>query len=209
MRRVGTGGSVESYRFVENSVVGTGALVDERGVNVGRERRSDLAHGLGGAIELGFVEVAAADHGLNATGGIVDGDERSLCAGVLLEAYTGGAVRRERENPDVTDVARLQNIRELLLGPGSVGLSEGCGVASKLERGDAGAGRRNHGVNVSVGIGLVIPVEVSVFFDGQALGENVLQMSLPAMPALIGGEAVEERLVGGLLQIHIERGVNF
>src|SRR5207253_109238 len=64
VRRVRAGGSFEADRLVENGVVGAGALIDDRSVNVGLERRADLTQGLGGAVEFGVVEVASADHGL-------------------------------------------------------------------------------------------------------------------------------------------------
>src|ERR1035441_1565110 len=42
------------------------------------ERRPDLAQSLRGAVELGEVEIAAADHGLDLSGRVIDGDERSF-----------------------------------------------------------------------------------------------------------------------------------
>ena len=44
--------------------------------------------------------------------------------------------------------------------------------------------------------------------ERRVAGQNILQMASPAVTALIGGQAVEHGAVGGVLQVHIERGVN-
>ena len=44
--------------------------------------------------------------------------------------------------------------------------------------------------------------------QGDVVGKNVFEMPLPSMAALICGNAVKHGLVGGPLQIHIERGVD-
>src|SRR5205807_7177987 len=43
VRRVRAGGSLKSYRRVENGVAGAAALVDHGGIDVRLERRTDLA----------------------------------------------------------------------------------------------------------------------------------------------------------------------
>ena len=108
------------------------------GVDVRLERRADLPPGLSDAVEFGFVEVAAADHGQDAAGGVVERQQRALRAGILFEAHFCGAVRAQRENLDVADVAGLENVCHLGGGPGDVGLAERGGVAAELQRGDAG-----------------------------------------------------------------------
>ena len=47
-----------------------------------------------------------------------------------------------------------------------------------------------------------------VIVERVAVCEHVVELALPAMPALIGGESIGEGFVGGLLQIEIERGVD-
>src|SRR2546421_9032735 len=63
-------------------------------------------------------------------------------------------------------------------------------------------------MDVAVDLRFIVPIGMSVLFDGQPLGQNVFQMSFPSVPALVGGKAIEHRLVGGFLQVHVERGVN-
>ena len=208
VRRVGARRRVEADGLVEDRVVGAGTFVDDRGVDVGLEGRADLAHGLRGAVEFGFVEVASADQGLDAAGGVVDGEQRALSAGVLLEADACRAVRAERKNLDVADVAGLENVRELLLRPGDVGLTERGGVAAELQRSDSGAGGGDESVDVSVDFGLVIPVRVGIFLEDCSLGDDVFEMTLPAVAALVGGQAVEHGLIRGLLHVDVERGVD-
>ena len=63
-------------------------------------------------------------------------------------------------------------------------------------------------VRVSVDFRLLIPIRIFVFLELLTLGNYVHEGAVPAMPAFVGGEAVEQRLARGLLQIHIERGVD-
>src|SRR6266849_2756623 len=74
--RIRAGGSLKGYRRVQNSVIGAAALVNRCGVDVWLERRPDLAQSLRGAVELGEIEVTTADHGLDLSGRVIDGDER-------------------------------------------------------------------------------------------------------------------------------------
>jgi hypothetical protein len=48
-------------------------------------KRTNLAAGLGGAVELAAGKADTAHHRTNLTGVIVDGDERALDCGWLLE----------------------------------------------------------------------------------------------------------------------------
>ena len=63
-------------------------------------------------------------------------------------------------------------------------------------------------MDVAVHLWIVVPVRMLIFFEDGALSYHILQMVFPAMAALVSGQAVEHRLVRGLLQIHVERGVN-
>ena len=44
--------------------------------------------------------------------------------------------------------------------------------------------------------------------ERDALGEDVAQFSFPAMAAFVGSETIENRVIGGLLQVHIEDGID-
>ena len=113
VRRVRAGSGLKSHGRIENRVVGASALVDDGGIDVGLERRPDLAQRLRSAIELGKIEVAPADHGLDFSGRVVDGDERAFGAGILLQADARFSAGIEREHFDVHDVAGVQNVGKL------------------------------------------------------------------------------------------------
>src|SRR6266478_4938751 len=122
MGNIGTGRSLESYGRVQDCLVRTAALIDQGGIDVRLEGRSDLSQGLSGAIELGEIKVASTDHGLDLAGGVVDGNQRPLSAGVLLEAYFGSTPGVEREHFDIDDVSDCEQGGQLAPGPGDVGL---------------------------------------------------------------------------------------
>src|SRR5208282_6050448 len=126
VRRIRAGGSLKSYGRVQNRIVGASALVDDGGIDVGLERRPNLAQRLRGAVELGKIEVTAADHGLDLSGRVVDGDERSFGPGVLLQTDARFPARIQREHFDVHDVAGMENVGELQLelGPGHISRRE-------------------------------------------------------------------------------------
>ena len=108
MRRVGAGGGFKADGLVENRVIGTGALIDDRRVDIRLEGRSHLPQGLRGAVEFGFVEIASANHRLDSAGRVVDGEQCSLRSGILFKTDAGRAVRAERENLDVANVSGLR-----------------------------------------------------------------------------------------------------
>ena len=59
-------------------------------------------------------------------------------------------------------------------------------------------------MHVCIDLLFVIPIGVEVFRGIDAFGNDVFKVILPAMTALVGREAVEDRLIGGLLHVHIE-----
>ena len=93
MRRIRSGGGLESYWLIEYRVVRAGSLVDHCRVHVGLERGSNLPQSLRGTVEFRFAEISAAYHCLDAAGGIVDCYQCSLRAGILLQFYARRAVR--------------------------------------------------------------------------------------------------------------------
>ena len=64
------------------------------------------------------------------------------------------------------------------------------------------AGRRrdlNHQrVHVSVYLGVFIPIWIGILVELLTLGNYIDEFAMPAMPALVGGKAVEQRLARGL-----------
>ena len=137
VRGVWAGCGLKCYRRIHNRVVGAASLVDHGGVYVGLKRRSDLAQSLRGAVEFREIEIAAANHGLDFSGRVIDGDERSFGSGVLLQADLRFSVGIEREHFEVDDVARVENVGQLELGPGDIGLRQRGGAPSEMHLGSA------------------------------------------------------------------------
>ncbi len=110
--------AAEADRAIDDDVGGLDAVLNGRGVDVGLEAGAGLPLGLRGAVELGERVVAAAHHGQHVAGGVVDGQQRALCAGVLLER---GAARRALHGigqVDIDDVAGLdERVAVALPGP--------------------------------------------------------------------------------------------
>ncbi len=168
-----------------------------------------MSLGLRRAVELRQRVVAAAHHGQNIAGGVVDGHHRALRAGVLLQR---GAVRRSLHligEVDINHIARLEEgIRKVLAGPGPV-----AGQQNHLFRSDSGIDlKRQHaghdGVNVISGVVGKGPVGMLVVLNGDAIVQNVLYPAAPAMTAFVSGQAIGHGVVGGLLQVEIEGGVD-
>ena len=87
MRRIVLAAAAESDWFVNHCIKGRGALRDRRGIDVNFERTAGLPHGLRCAIEFRFVKIIASHHGFDFASRIVDGEQRRLYRGVLLELY--------------------------------------------------------------------------------------------------------------------------
>ncbi len=208
VRRVRPGGRIKADGLIENGVIGAGALVDDGRVNVRFERRPNLAHSLRGAVKFRIVEIAPTHQRFDPSSGVVDRQQRTLRAGILFQADTGRAVRTQRKNPDVANIAGFENVGEFLLRPSHVGLTERGGIFSKLQRGDARARRGHQRVDISIHFRFVVPVGMRILVENRSLGHYIFQMPLPSMPPFISCHAVEHSLIRGLLHIHIEGGVN-
>ncbi len=63
-------------------------------------------------------------------------------------------------------------------------------------------------MDVAADFGFIVPVGMEIFVENEALVDDVFEMALPAMAAFVGGEAVEDRLIRGFLQVDIDRRVN-
>ena len=57
-------------------------------------------------------------------------------------------------------------------------------------------------------LGLVVPIGMRIFVENRAFVDDVFEMSLPPVTALVGGEAIEHSLIRGFLQIDVERRVD-
>ncbi len=67
---------------------------------------------------------------------------------------------------------------------------------------------RDQRVNVAVDFRLLVPIGIGVLGERLTFRDDIIELAAPAMAALVRGEAVEQGLTSGLLQFHIERGVN-
>ncbi len=94
------------------------------------------------------------------------------------------------------------------LRPCDVGRRERGLVLPEADLRGARRDLRHQRVHVSVDFGLFIPIGIDVLVELLPLGNHVHELAVPAVPALVGGEAVEQRLARRFLQIHVERGVN-
>ena len=159
--------------------------------------------------------VASADHGQHVAAGVVDGQQRALRAGVLLERGAARAALRGRGQADVDDVAGLgQRVAVALAGPLPVGgqkdnfracLTAGPMRASNLERKRA----RDESMNVVAGSSGYSPVGMAIVIErARRSARTFSSLPRPAAPALVGGQAVGHGAIGRLLQVEIERGVD-
>ena len=119
-----------------------------------------------------------------------------------------------RGQVDVDDVAGLdQRVAVAHAGPLPVGGQQHDLRAWLAGRTDARVNfQRKHArdqrVNVVAGAGRDGPVGMPVGVERGAAGEDVFELALPSVAALVGGQAVEHGAVGRLLQVQIERGVD-
>ena len=97
---------------------------------------------------------------------------------------------------------------QVSLSPCGIGEPErGCVLAEtnfRRSRRDLGHER----VYVSVDFGFFIPVGIDILIELLSLCDHVQQLAVPAVPALVGREAVEESMGRCFLQIRIERRID-
>ena len=117
-----------------DGVVRRGAAIDSGSVDVRLERRSHLAQCLGGAVELGKIEIAPAHHGFDFSRGVINRDQGALHARILFEADSCFAIASQRNNLHVNDVAGQHDVLQLAARPDSVGWYESRRVAAELDR---------------------------------------------------------------------------
>src|SRR4029077_12861844 len=169
---------------IENRVVGTSALINDRGIHIRLEGRAHLAQGLRRAIKFRFVEVPAADHGFDLAGRVIHRHQRPLCPRILFQADAHRPVRGHAENLYVANIATLQDVLNLLLWPGSILLADGGEIAARFDARPAETYARNEGMHVAVTLRLIFPIGMFVMVQGDVVGKNVFEMPLPSMAAL-------------------------
>src|SRR5262249_26299477 len=97
------------------------------------------------------------------------------------------------------DVASLEDVRELLLCPGGVRLSDCRCIATKFKRCDSRAGGSYQRMNISIHVRVVVPVGMRIFLQGAAFFQHVFEMPLPSVTPLICGQPLKHSLICGLL----------
>ena len=63
-------------------------------------------------------------------------------------------------------------------------------------------------MNVAACARRLTPIRMLVFLKNSAGTHNILEVSLPAMAALIGRQTIQHSLVCGLLQLDVKRGID-
>jgi len=81
-------------------------------------------------------------------------------------------------------------------------------VGADLELRGKVAGAGHQRMHKTAGLDGLGPIRVGIGVKGLPLGNDVGQRSAPTVAPFIGGQAVLDGLVGGGLQIGIQRGVN-
>ncbi len=207
---IGAGGGHERRRRIEDGVIGRDGLgVDGGGVDERLEGRPYLAERLRRAIELGVSEVAPADHGLDVAGGVVEGQQCDLGAGVLLERDLElAAGLSEGEHFHIDEVTGLEKVRDgLLRRPLDLRRPQDCRERADAQiRGVAGHGGDER-IDVGPGRNALCPVRMLILLQRGALREHILKLALPSVAAFVGRQTVKGGLVGGLLPFKVERGV--
>ena len=61
-------------------------------------------------------------------------------------------------------------------------------------------------MHIVSGLHLHRPVGMLVILQGHALRQHILLRALPAVAALVGGDTIEDGMVGNLLQVDVEGG---
>ena len=122
---------------------------------------------------------------------------------------------------NVDDVAGLdEGIGGALAGPLPVWRQQDDLRALLAGRADAGVNLQgqdagDEGVHVVAGPGDDGPVGMPVVLEwrrrrsrGEPVVDHIFQVALPSVAALVGGQAIVDGAIGGLLQVQVERGVD-
>ena len=99
-----------SIGLVQEDGGGRVAVVERGGVDEGLERRARLALRLGGAVERGLVEGEAADHGEDAPGERVHGDNGAGNFGNLAQPHLAGLAVDRLDEDHVADGKGLSQL---------------------------------------------------------------------------------------------------
>ena len=101
-----------------------------------------------------------------------------------------------------------QTVRPDLLCPRPVCRRHRCAHVANLHRHLRRRNLRDQRVKVRAILNGLGPVRMFVRLQVLTLGDHILQAALPSMPALIGGESIQHRLLRGVLQVQVERRIH-
>ena len=218
--RVGSAAHVDGEGGVVDGVVGGPALQQGRGVDEGLEDRPGLALGLGGPVEFRLFPTGAAHHGPDGAGLRLDGQEGALDERRLVEfdVHDLPAAVHGLDEED-GQVAPLEEVLDIRFFLGAEGLARELpgdllgdqvgGVRAERNLGLVGPRVLDQPRAGGAGFGLPVPVGVPVGGQvGGALGQHVFQVAPPALAAVVGAQAVAHGLLGGVLEGHVQRGVD-
>src|SRR5215472_4269264 len=200
--------AAEADRRVEHRVIRRASLIDCRRVDVGLERRADLAQGLGRSVELRLLPVASADHSFDVAAGIVERHERALHTRFLLQRNPT-CVAVKLGDLDVDQIAAIKKLRwRGVVSPLDLLRAKPRFIVTELDRCRHRFDIRYQPVHVAARLNISVPVNMMICRDRLATADDVLQVSLPAVAAFVCGESVAKRLLGGALHLEIQAGVD-
>ncbi len=211
-RRIGGGafGTCKRRRLVHDRRRRRVPAVDSSGVDNRFECGADLPRSLSRAVELAAFETEPADHRLDLAGAVVDREHRSLDQRRLLQSPGRGmSALVQGDETGFDHVApghelcrgRLARPREPLAIDRH--LEE---AGPKLDRGAVGI--RDDGGNDVRFLHRVIPARMSEGLDRVAFGQDVAPGLSKSAAAVEAAEPLIERVVGRLLQLDVERGLD-
>ena len=209
MRRIRLAAAHRGEGSVENRVEGSKALFDGGRINIDFEGRPDLPLRLRRTVKFRFIKAVTADHGLDFTGRIVNRHNGCLRADILLQLDVRGSAI-DLLDVDLDEIARLQQLgRRLVPGPCKIRLREQRAKRADFDRRRFLVHGRHEALDVVAFVDR--PAPVIVFIRVQRVGlvrEDVVKLAPPAVPAVVGMEAVANGAVGGLLHRDVEGRVH-
>src|ERR1700674_4763358 len=208
-RRIGLAAADGGQRRIDDGVEGSRAFFERVRVNVNFKRAANLAKSLCSAVEFGILKTVAANHGLDFTGGIIDGEQRALRAGLLFELDADSIVPQFL-NGELSEVADPQKVRRFLAaGPGKIAGRKNRAVRADLDDGILFVNGEGETGYVASLFDRMAPIVVFVGVEfSEIVADDVWQIALPTMAAFIAVQAVAERLVGDALRADVQRGVD-
>src|SRR5581483_10283170 len=63
-------------------------------------------------------------------------------------------------------------------------------------------------MDVIVSLRFIVPIGMRILIERYAFSNDVFEMIFPSVAALVRSQAIEHRLIGGLLHFYVQRGVD-